>query len=130
MPMPRATQPAALLLSTQQLDFVRVGGAFLEPQHEVDADRRIVGQVDVLVHPVADASRDAHLDGLPRRIAASRSLRLPAGADDVVAEPRMLLDVGGGDLLRLVPRDEPAPARQDAGLVDEQAAPRLAIEEP
>src|SRR5919108_1245592 len=127
---PISTPQAALLLSAcSQLRLVgEVAGQF-ESQIHVHVNRRVVGHIDVLVHSARDTARQAQLDRALGRIAAPRSLRLAVGTDDEIAKPRVLLDVGGRDLLRLPTVDEPPPAREHPRLVHEQAALLFAIEE-
>ena len=77
---------------------LRVGEVGVDLERQAQRDRRAaeVGDVDVLVHPVADGAREPQLDRLLGdvvRSPASRELGRPPGRADVVAEPGVLGDV-------------------------------------
>src|SRR5690606_8569472 len=98
-----AALPAALqgaLLLALALGLVEVGevGVELEGQAEAGGLLGVVGEVQVLVHALADHAGDAQLQRLRRGRAHAALLAafaaLPRRAHDVVAHPVVLADVG------------------------------------
>src|SRR5688500_9449599 len=120
---------------TMQVAEVREVRVDLEREPEERRMLAEVGEVDVLVHSLARVSREPHFERLAcdsADLATSRvrRTRIDAGRQrDVVAKPRVLLDVGQHHRPRLLTVDEPAVAREKPRLMDEEAMLATLIDE-
>src|SRR5690606_13387808 len=109
------------------LGLVEIGevGVELEGQAEAGGLLGVVGEVQVLVHALADHAGNAQLQRLLRGRAHAALLAafaaLPRRAHDVVAHPVVLADVGHRRRIRALAPDPAAVQAEHAGLVHEQA---------
>jgi hypothetical protein len=85
---------------------------------------RVVDEVDVLMEPIADETRQAHLHRVLGRPSARRLSRW-RGRRDVVPRPGVLLHLRQSDRLGRPAVHEPTVSREEARFVDEQTRTAL-----